>query len=51
MRAIREGATGSGSYADVAVCAAIGAGYALIGMLVVGRLLQAARERATLALT
>jgi len=51
MRAIREGATGSGSYVDVAVCAAIGAGYAIIGALVVGRLLQAARERATLALT
>ncbi len=51
MRAIREGATGSGSYTDVAVCAALGAGYMLIGVLVVGRLLQAARERATLALT
>lgn len=51
MRAIREGATGGGSYVDVAVCAAIGLGYLLIGVLVVGRLLQAARRRATLALT
>jgi ABC-2 type transport system permease protein len=51
MRAIREGATGSGSYVDVAVCAGLGAAYTVIGVLVVDRLLQAARERATLALT
>jgi len=51
MRAIREGATGGGSFADVGVCAGLGAAYTLIGVLIVGRLLEAARERATLSLT
>jgi len=52
MRAIRESAIGGGSpFADVGMCAALGAGYTAIGVLVVGRLLYAARSRATLALT
>jgi len=52
MRAIRESATGGGSLlGDLGMCAGLGALYLLIGMLVVDRLLRAARERATLALT
>jgi ABC-2 type transport system permease protein len=51
MRAIRDGATGSGSFADVGVCAGLGAAYVLIGLLVVERLLVAARRQATLSLT
>lgn len=51
MRGIREAAIGGSPLPDIGVCAALGAGYTLIGILVVGRLLQAARERATLALT
>ena len=51
MRAIRDAATGGGSFSDVAVCAGLGAAYTVIGVLVVGRLLTSARERATLALT
>jgi ABC-2 type transport system permease protein len=51
MRAIREAALGGSPLGDIGVCAAIGAGYTVIGVLVVGRLLQAARKRATLALT
>jgi ABC-2 type transport system permease protein len=51
MRAIREAAIGGSSLPDVGVCAGIGAAYTLIGVLVLGRLLHAARERATLALT
>lgn len=51
MRAIREAAIGGSSLPDAGVCAGIGAAYVLIGVLVLGRLLRAARERATLALT
>jgi len=52
MRAIRESATGGGSLlSDLGMCAGLGALYLLIGVLVVDRLLRAARERATLALT
>ena len=51
MRAIREAAIGGSSLGDVGVCAGLGAAYTLIGVLVVGRLLTSARERATLALT
>ena len=51
MRGIREAAIGGAPLPDVGVCAALGAVYTLIGVLIVGRLLQSARERATLALT
>lgn len=51
MRAIRGAATGGGSLSDVGVCAGLGAAYTLIGVLIVGRLLTAARQRATLSLT
>jgi ABC-2 type transport system permease protein len=52
MRAIREAAAGGGSLlGDIGMCAGLGALYTLIGVLVVDRLLRAARGRATLSLT
>jgi hypothetical protein len=51
MRAIREAAIGGSPLADIGMCAALGIAYTAIGVLVVDRLLQSARERATLALT
>lgn len=51
MRAIREAALGGPALTDLGMCALLGAVYTAIGVLVVGRLLDAARRRATLALT
>ena len=51
MRAIRQSALGGTPLPDLAVCLALGAGYTLIGVLVVEEFLRAARARATLALT
>jgi ABC-2 type transport system permease protein len=51
MRAIREAALGGSPLGDIGMCAGLGIAYTAIGVLVVGRLLQSARERATLALT
>jgi ABC-2 type transport system permease protein len=51
MRAIREAALGGPALTDLGMCALLGAIYTAIGVLVVGRLLDAARRRATLALT
>jgi ABC-2 type transport system permease protein len=51
MRAIRESALGGSPLPDLLVCIALGAGYTLIGVLVVEWFLRAARARATLALT
>ncbi len=51
MRAIREAAIGGSALPDIGMCAALGAAYTLLGVLIVGRLLQSARARATLSLT
>jgi ABC-2 type transport system permease protein len=52
MRAIREAAAGGGSLlGDIGMCAGLGALYTAVGVLVVDRLLRAARKQATLALT
>jgi ABC-2 type transport system permease protein len=51
MRAIREAAIGGSPLPDIGVCAGLGVACTAIGVLVVGRLLRSARERATLALT
>ena len=51
MRAIREAALGGPALTDLGMCALLGAVYTAIGVLIVGRLLDAARRRATLALT
>jgi ABC-2 type transport system permease protein len=52
MRAIREAAVGGGSLlGDIGMCAGLGAVYTAIGVLIVDRLLRAARARATLSLT
>lgn len=51
MRAIREAALGGQALTDLGMCALLGAIYTAIGVLIVGRLLDAARRRATLALT
>jgi ABC-2 type transport system permease protein len=52
MRAIRESALGGGApLVDVAMCAALGLAYLVIGVAAVGVLLRSARRHATLALT
>ncbi len=51
MRGIREAALGGSALADTAVCAGLGAAYAILGVLIVERLLSSARRNATLALT
>lgn len=52
VRAIRESALGGGApLTDVAMCAALGAGYALAGVLLVETVLRSARAKATLSLT
>jgi ABC-2 type transport system permease protein len=52
MRAIREAASGGDSLlGDIGMCAGLGALYTAVGVLIVDRLLRAARQKATLALT
>jgi ABC-2 type transport system permease protein len=52
VRAIRESALGGGSpLADIGMCAALGIGYALAGVLLVETVLRSARSNATLSLT
>jgi ABC-2 type transport system permease protein len=51
MRAIRESALGGTPLPDLGMCLALGAGYTLVGVLVVEWFLDAARARAALALT
>jgi ABC-2 type transport system permease protein len=51
MRAIREAALGGPALQDLGMCALLGAIYTVLGVLIVGYLLDAARRRATLALT
>ena len=50
MNAIREAAMGGTPLPDVVACLALGAVYTLIGVVVVERVLRAARKRAALAL-
>jgi len=52
VRAIREAALGGGSpLTDVAMCAALGLGYAAVGVLLTETVLRSARRTASLALT
>jgi ABC-2 type transport system permease protein len=51
MRAIREAALGGSPLPDIGMCLLLGAAYTVTGALIVGRLLDAARTRATLSLT
>jgi ABC-2 type transport system permease protein len=51
MRAIRAAAAGQPALTDLGVCVAIGLGYTVAGVVLVGWLLRAARARATLSLT
>lgn len=50
MTAIRESALGGSPLPDMAMCAALGGGYTLVGVLVVETVLKAARARAALSL-
>jgi ABC-2 type transport system permease protein len=51
MRAIHAGAFGGGPWLDVALCFALGLAYIAAGNLLLGRMIDAARRRATLSLT
>jgi ABC-2 type transport system permease protein len=51
VNAIRESALGGSPAADLAMCAVLGAAYTAVGVLLVERVLRAARLRATLSLT
>jgi ABC-2 type transport system permease protein len=51
VAAMREAAAGRSAWLDMAVCAALGIGYGLIGALISGTVLTSARRHATLSLT
>ena len=51
MSGVREAATGGSPWVDLAVCALIGAGYAVVASYLGRRLIDSARRHATLALT
>jgi ABC-2 type transport system permease protein len=51
MNAIRESSLGGSPLPDLAICLALGAAYVTIGILVLDRVLSAARRRAALSLT
>ena len=51
VRAIREAALGGSALWHVAACAALGLGYGVLGALLVGTVLRAARVKASLSLT
>jgi ABC-2 type transport system permease protein len=51
MRAIRESSTGGSPLPDIAMCILLGGIYVAIGVLITGRVLRAARQEASLALT
>ncbi len=51
MNAIRESALGGTPWPDLALCLALGVGYVMLGVLMLDRVLGAARKRATLSLT
>jgi ABC-2 type transport system permease protein len=50
MNAIRESALGGSPLPDIGLCLLLGLGYTAIGVLVVERVLRAARARAALSL-
>ncbi len=50
MNAIREAASGGTPWPDVLVCVAVGGAYTAFGIVVLGRMLHAARVKAALAL-
>jgi ABC-2 type transport system permease protein len=50
MNAIRESALGGSPLPDIALCLLLGLGYTAVGVLVVERVLRAARARAALSL-
>ena len=51
VAAVRDAALGGNPWPDMALCLLTGAAYAVIGVLLARRLVDSARERATLALT
>ncbi len=51
MSAIRESATGGAPGSDIAMCLLLGLAYVAFGVLILDRVLRAARVRATLSLT
>ena len=51
VRAIRESALGGSPLPDLLLCLALGAGYVLAGVLVLDKVLRAARAKAALSLT
>lgn len=50
MRAVRESASGGAPSMDIALCLALGVGYAVLGVLLLETVLRSARARATLSL-
>jgi ABC-2 type transport system permease protein len=50
VAAVRDAALGGNAWPDIGLCLLTGAAYALVGVLVARRLVDSARERATLAL-
>jgi ABC-2 type transport system permease protein len=51
IRAIRESALGGSPLPELGICCALGAGYGLLGVLLVETVLRSARRTATLSLT
>jgi ABC-2 type transport system permease protein len=51
IRAIRESALGGSPLGDLGMCCALGAGYGVLGVLLVETVLRSARRTATLSLT
>jgi ABC-2 type transport system permease protein len=51
IRAIRQAALGGTPLPDLGICCALGAGYAVLGILLVETVLRSARRTATLSLT
>ena len=51
MNAIRESSLGGSPLPDLVLCVALGTGYVVLGMLVLGSVMTAARSRAALSLT
>ena len=49
--AIREASLGGSAWAEIALALGLGAGYVLLGIVLVGRALRAARDKGTLALS
>ena len=51
MRALLHSALGGNPWSDLAACFGLAAAYAVVGIALVGRFIDAARQRATLSLT